>query len=75
MSRYIQRLDNEGWTEKSGVPFKLACCDCGLVHQVVIVADGEDIGIAARRDNRATGQRRRRKETLTLHPTPTILRP
>jgi len=42
-----------------GQVFKLACCDCGLVHQVVI-EEGK-VGIAAKRDNRATGQRRRVK--------------
>lgn len=58
---YTQRIDNEGWTEQSKVPFKLACCDCGLIHTMVLVAGkkGSPIGIAAARDNRATGQRRR----------------
>jgi len=60
MSRYIQRIDGEGWEVKAGEIFKLACCDCGLVHQVVIVVNKGKVGIAAKRDNRATGQRRRR---------------
>lgn len=55
MSKYTQRKDNEGWEEKSGVPFKLACCDCGLVHQVVIVAGrkGSKIGVADKRQDEA----------------------
>lgn len=64
MSRYTQRQDHEGWSEKSKVPFKVACCDCGLVHQFVLVAGrkGAPIGIAAVRDNRATAARRRKKK-------------
>ncbi len=59
MSRYTQRKDGEGWEVKPGEVFKLACCDCGLVHQVVIVIEDGKVGIAAKRDTRATGQRRR----------------
>lgn len=64
MSRYTQRLDGEGWEVKSGEAFKLACCDCGLVHQVAIVSEDGKIGIAAKRDNRATGQRRKRNHVM-----------
>jgi len=62
--RYIQRKDNEGWTVNSKVPFQISCCDCGLVHTFVLVAGkkGTPIGIAAKRDNRATGQRRRHQQ-------------
>jgi hypothetical protein len=60
MSRYTQRKDGEGWEVKPGEIFKLACCDCGLVHQVVIVIEDGKVGIAAKRDARATGQRRRK---------------
>ena len=60
---YIQRQDNEGFNVPNGQPYKLACCDCGLVHQIVIHApglpNGTPLGMAARRDNRATAQRRR----------------
>ena len=60
-TKYTQRKDGEGWEEESHRVFKLACCDCGLVHDVVIVAGrkGTKIGIAAKRNPRATGQRRR----------------
>ena len=61
MSRYVQRKDGEGWTVTPGEVFKLACCSCGLVHQVVIVVEDGVVGIAAKRDNRATGQRRRKR--------------
>lgn len=63
MSRYAQRFDNEGWTEQSGVPFKIACCHCGLVHQMVIVAGKKgELGIAAKQDLRATAAMRRKKK-------------
>lgn len=63
-SRYVQRHDGEGWTKKSGVVFKMECCDCGLVHQVVVLAGKpwQLVGLAAKRDNRATGQRRRKRK-------------
>lgn len=71
MSRpFVQRQDNEGWAVKSHEPFKIACCDCGLVHVFVLISGkpGREIGIAARRDNRATGQRRRQNKIQ--HPKP-----
>lgn len=67
MSKYTQRKDGEGWSVNSGQVFKLACCDCGLVHQIVLVVDGGSIGIAAKRDNRATAQRRRKRTATTNH--------
>ncbi len=58
--KYIQRIDGEGWEQKSGEIFRLACCDCGLIHDMVLYhPKGGNIGIAAERNNRATGQRRR----------------
>jgi hypothetical protein len=64
MSRYTQRKDGEGWTVQPGQIFKIACCDCGLVHQVVFVVEGGEVGIAAKRDARATGQRRRKHSRM-----------
>ncbi len=63
MSRYVQRYDDEGFTIPNKTLYKLACCDCGLTHVIVIAAPGirkgVAIGFAARRDERATGQKRR----------------
>lgn len=43
-----------------GEVYRIACCDCGLVHDMVFVSqDGKPIGVAARRNGRATGQRRK----------------
>lgn len=58
--RYIQRQDGEGFEVPSGTLYRIACCDCGLVHDFVFVSeDSKPIGIASRRNNRATAQRRR----------------
>jgi hypothetical protein len=60
MSNYTQRQDGEGFEVPSGELYKIACCDCGLVHDFVFISqDNKPIGVAARRNNRATGQRRR----------------
>ena len=62
-AKYTQRLDGEGFTIPNKFIYKLACCDCGLVHQIVIAAPGvkagAPIGFAAKRDNRATAARRK----------------
>ena len=39
---------------------KFACCDCGCVHKIALAKENNgNIGIALRRDNRATAQLRR----------------
>lgn len=61
--KYIQRTDGEGWSQPSGEIWRMACCDCGLVHDMILVSeDGGEIGIAAKRNKRATAQRRRKKK-------------
>jgi hypothetical protein len=68
-SIYTQRVDGEGFEVPNGIIYKLACCDCGLVHKIVILApdlpEGTMLGFAAKRDNRATAQRRRHRKTKT----------
>ncbi len=60
--RYKQRVDNEGFEVPSGRIYRIACCDCGLVHDFVFVSnDGNPIGIAARRNIRATAAKRRER--------------
>lgn len=60
--KYIQRKDGEGFEVLSKTLTRWACCDCGLVHDLIFVAGrkGKEIGVAARRNNRATAARRRR---------------
>jgi hypothetical protein len=58
--KYKQRHDGEGFAVPSGKIHRIACCDCGLVHDFVFISEeGGFIGIAAQRNNRATAQRRR----------------
>lgn len=64
--RYVQRYDGEGFEVQSGTPTRWACCDCGLVHDIVFVSvddqgevKDEPIGVATKRNMRATAQRRR----------------
>ena len=61
MTRYKQRQDGEGFVVPKDEVFRLACCDCGLVHDIVICSDKDtdELGMAAKRNNRATAQRRR----------------
>ena len=53
--------DNNTFEVKSHDKFRLACCDCGLVHDMVIATrtKGQVIGVAVERNNRATSARRR----------------
>lgn len=60
MKRYQQIIDGEGFEMLSGEVYRLACCDCGLVHDMVIVShDEKPVGIAMRRNKKATTKRRK----------------
>ncbi len=66
MTRIQTEFANEdGWTDwVHPLPgYKLACCDCGLVHVMefdIETVDGQDrVIFRARRANRSTGQHRR----------------
>jgi hypothetical protein len=65
MAKYIQIVDGEGFTVPKGEKWRFACCDCGLVHDVVLVPGRKEIGMAVRRNNRATAQRRKPKPAAT----------
>ena len=58
--KYVQRKDGEGFEVPIGEVYRLACCDCGLVHDVVWVYEDGKLAMAAKRNNRATAQRRRK---------------
>lgn len=61
--KFVQRYDGEGFEVPSGELYRIACCDCGLVHDFVFISeDGKPIGVAAKRNNRSTAQRRKRME-------------
>lgn len=54
---YYTQVDGEWVRPKPG--YKMACCDCGLVHQIQFRLRKGKVEFRAFRDNRATGQRRR----------------
>jgi len=57
--RYPVIGDGDAIAIKPGEILKLACCDCGLVHNLGFAYEDGEIGIAFERNKRATGQRRR----------------
>ena len=62
MTKYVQRYDGEGFVVPLDQIYRLACCDCGLIHDFVWSYDKKtkELGMATKRNNRATGQRRRK---------------
>lgn len=56
---YIKRKDGENFEVPLNQVYKIACCDCGLVHNVAFVYKDGKLYMAAERNARATGQRRR----------------
>lgn len=69
MNRYHIMIDGEGIAipkkkekgSNSWARMKFACCDCGLVHDLVIVNGRNDFGFCVKRNKRATAQRRKNK--------------
>ena len=61
--KYPRLIDGEGVEFKSKEMWKFMCCDCGLVHDMILVAGGKGtpIGLAMRRNKRATAAARRAK--------------
>ena len=60
--RYKQRINGEGFEVPHNQAYRLACCDCGLVHDFIFISqDSLPILVAATRNNRATAQYRRNK--------------
>ena len=56
-----ERPESDEWVQPVPEGYKMACCDCGLVHQMDFrVADGR-VQFRVRRDNRATAMKRRHK--------------
>ncbi len=60
-----QRPKAGEWVQPVRRGYKLACCDCGLVHvidfRLVPAAKGKKIQFRARRNNRSTALLRRHK--------------
>jgi hypothetical protein len=59
-STYPVIEDGEGFEVENGEIMRLACCDCGLIHDIgFAIEENGKIGVALKRNNRATAQRRR----------------
>lgn len=62
--RYKPAKDGE-WIRPVMKGYRMACCDCGLVHvldfKVIKWAAGHKVKFKASRDNRATARRRAKK--------------
>ncbi|KKL19779.1 hypothetical protein LCGC14_2462020 [marine sediment metagenome] len=53
-------IEENQWIKPKHKGYKLACCDCGLVHYMgITVLDNKDVSVGFKRDRRATGQLRR----------------
>lgn len=68
--KYHQAQDGE-WIVPEMTGYREACCDCGLVHRINFAIlhsktlkpiKGAIIAFQAIRDNRATGQKRRKRK-------------
>lgn len=58
--KYEKLTDGIGVAMPANTIFRFACCDCGLVHDMVIAAATQkEVGLAVRRNKRATAARRR----------------
>jgi hypothetical protein len=65
MPKTKRMKDGEGISIEKGKIFRFSCCDCGLTHDMVLVTyenEPELIGLALRRNNRATSAMRRWKK-------------
>lgn len=62
--KYKQQYDDDTLEfDPKGDIWKIACCDCGLVHEIALaVEDNGNIGVAIKSDKRATAQKRRHKK-------------
>ena len=60
--KYTQQFSGE-WFKPIMKGYKMACCDCGLVHKVEFsVLNKNEIQMRVWRDERATSQKRRYKK-------------
>lgn len=66
--KYTHRKDAELFNVPAGQTYRISCCDCGLVHDFTFHAslDRKSIQVTATRNNRATGQKRRKGSKLPL---------
>lgn len=65
MAKYVQQYDGD-WVKPVMCGYRMACCDCGLVHRinfkVIRWGRGYKVMFQAFRHNRATAAKRRKKQ-------------
>ena len=61
MAKYIQLNNGDTIRVPKNSYMNFQCCDCGLVHQVILRNHRNTIDVVMVRDNRRTGQVRRRE--------------
>lgn len=54
------------WIQPVKKGYKMACCDCGLVHTMDFRIVNNRVQLRAFRNNRSTGQIRRKKHLITI---------
>jgi hypothetical protein len=59
-------VEPDEWIRPVMNGYKMACCDCGLVHTIDFKIEEDRVWIKATRDKRATGQIRRSKKLVEL---------
>jgi hypothetical protein len=67
MTKY-RKIEAGEWVQPVEEGYKMACCDCGLVHKMDFRIHEGRVQFRAFRDNRATGQVRR-KNGITVKQT------
>lgn len=60
--RYVQATDGE-WIQPIRKGYRVACCDCGLVHRINIRVRKGKVQFQVFRDSRATASRRKRRKS------------
>lgn len=58
-SRVVQRYDLETFEVPVGEKYRLVCCDCSLVHDVVFLIEDGKLFMTAVQNHRSTAQKRR----------------
>ncbi|KKN09116.1 hypothetical protein LCGC14_1049750 [marine sediment metagenome] len=65
-NRYIKVNDGDTLVCDSGQEFHLTCCDCYLTHKIAVSVVGKEVRLTMTRDDRRTGQKRRRKREFLV---------
>lgn len=55
----VDRGGRTDWIQPIRRGYKMACCDCGLVHKIDFRVKNGRVQLRAARDNRATAAKRR----------------